>query len=156
MARTPRELDTRDNEKRDRHDSWRPASSLPVPNEVPGIKFRWIRASMLGQSDVKNVSSRFREGWEPVKAEDHPELNVLRDLDSRFPDGVEIGGLILCKTSTENVERRNSYYAQRAQDQINSVDQQYLRENDPRMPMSKPERRTKTTFGRGRPLKSDD
>ena len=104
---------------------------------------------MFGQSDNKNVSSRIREGWEPVKASDHPELQIMSDRDSRFPDNVEVGGLLLCKTATENVTARKGYYEKRATDQMTTVDNNCLRENDPRMPLSRPERRTRTTFGSG-------
>jgi hypothetical protein len=34
-----------------------------------------------------------------------------------------------------------------AKDQMDSVDNTYLSENDPRMPMSKPERTTRVKFG---------
>ena len=62
-------------------DSWRPASALPDPDPIPGWSFRWIRTSSLGQSDNTNVSQKMREGWIPVKAEDHPELQVMSDID---------------------------------------------------------------------------
>jgi hypothetical protein len=84
-----------------------------------------------------------------VRAEDHPELNIMSDRDSRFTDGVEVGGLLLCKTAIENVTARKTYYEKRATDQMSTVDNNYLRENDPRMPLLKPERKTRTTFGSG-------
>lgn len=149
MTRSPRDLETRDQEKR-KTDGWKPPSLLPIPFAQPGVAFRYIRTAAMGDADIKNVSSRFREGWTPVKAEDHPELEVLRDPDSRFKDGVEIGGLLLCKTSEENVAQRNEYFAARTKAQMDSVDQSYLRENDPRMPLSRPERRSRTTFGSGK------
>lgn len=148
MSRNSRELETREKTKRG-NDGWRPPSLLPQPFDKPGVKYRYIRSSSIGQSDIKNVSARFREGWVPVKAEDHPELEVMTDPDSRFKDGIEIGGLLLCQTSEENVARRNEYFAQRTAAQMESVDNNYLRENDPRMPLSKPQRRTRTTFGSG-------
>lgn len=104
---------------------------------------------MFGVADNKNVSARIREGWEPVKTEDHPELQITSDKDSRFPGHVEVGGLLLCKTAVENVTARNSYYEKRATDQMSTVDNNYLRENDPRMPLSRPERKTRTSFGSG-------
>jgi hypothetical protein len=36
-----------------------------------------------------------------------------------------------------------------AQRQMESVDNNYMRENDPRMPVLRPERSTKVTFGSG-------
>lgn len=141
----------RDNETRAstaRKASWKPPSLLPTPDAQDGYKFRWVRVGSRGQPDNKNVSSRLREGWEPVNAKDHPELHIASDSHgARFPDGVEIGGLLLCKTSAENVDARNEYYNTRAQQQMTSVDNNYMRESDPRMPLLKPERRTRVSFG---------
>jgi len=103
----------------------------------------------MGDSDNKNVSARLREGWEPVRAADYPELGLRSDKDSRFPDGVEVGGLLLCKTSSETVRQRREYYEARAAKQMESVDNTYLRQNDPRMPLLAPERKTSTSFGSG-------
>ena len=147
MSRRPRDLETRDNDKRG-NDSWLPPSLLPKPFDKPGVRYRWVRTATQGQTDTRNVSSRFREGWVPVKREDHPELEVLQDRKSEFKDGIEIGGLLLCETSEETVQKREDFYSNRAQQQLESVDHQYLRENDPRMPLSRPQRRTHVTRGR--------
>jgi len=146
-SRTPRDNETREDEKREI--VWRPSSLLPIPLPQPGFVFRWIRTATYGVADNKNVSARIREGWEPVKAVDHPELQIMSDRDSRFPDCVEVGGLLLCKNAIENVTARRNYYEKRATDQMSTVDNNYLRENDPRMPLLKPERKTRTTFGSG-------
>lgn len=106
---------------------------------------------MFGQPDSKNVSARFREHWTPVKASDHPELEITSDRDSKFPHNVEIGGLLLCKIANEHVVARKDYYEKRAANQMASVDNQYLRENDPRMPLLKPQRKSRTSFGSGTP-----
>jgi hypothetical protein len=78
--REPRTLETRESEIRE--ESWEPASILPDPLPQEGWVFRWIRTSMVGTLDNMNVSKRFREGWEPVKAEDHPELQIMSDHKS--------------------------------------------------------------------------
>ncbi len=114
--------------------------------------FRWIRTSLLGAADNRNVSTRMREGWVPVKSEDHPELkDVMNDRDGMFEGCIEIGGLVLCKASREAIEARTKYYDKRNADQIRSVEENFMRENDPRMPLLQPESRTEVTFGRGRP-----
>jgi hypothetical protein len=66
----------------------------------------------------------------------------------RFPDSIEIGGLLLCKTPKEFVSQRNSYYQRQTDGQMQSVDNAFMRENDPRMPVFK-ERRSEVKFGRG-------
>jgi hypothetical protein len=121
---------------------------LPVPEPRPGIEYRWIRTSTLGQSDNTNVSSRFREGWTPVRAEDHPNLQVVSDIDSRFTDNIEVGGLLLCQNSTENVQARRDEQNRQAKSQMQAVDNSYLRNSDPRMPVLNPERSTRSSFGK--------
>ena len=130
-------------------DSWVPQSSLPVPEPKDGWVFRWIRTSSLGRSDNTNVSRQFREGWEPVRAEDHPELKIMSDHNSNFKGNVEVGGLLLCKAPLEKMKARERYFQEVSDRQIDGVDRSYLRENDPRMPLLNPERSTRSTFGRG-------
>jgi hypothetical protein len=67
---------------------------------------------------------------------------------AKFPDSIEVGGLLLCKTPVEFTEQRNAYYRKQADAQMESVDNTYMRENDPRMPMFK-ERKSTVTFGKG-------
>ena len=134
-TRTNRELETRDKNVRRR--SWQRPELLPAPNPEPGYEFRWIRVSTLGAADPMNVSSKFREGWEPVKASDHPEIHMLVVENDKFKDNVVIGGLMLCKTPTELVEDRNAYYQQQTDAQMSAVDNNFMRESDPRMPLFK-------------------
>jgi len=144
--RTQRTQDTRETGERKR--LWQQPSALPAPEPKDGLSYRWIRTSTLGEADNRNVSMRFREGYTPVKAEDHPELMVLSDVDSRFKGNIEVGGLLLCSIPTAIVEDRNDQMNQKAQQQMDSVDRNYLRESDPRMPVLKPERSTRTSFGK--------
>ena len=146
-TRLARELDTR--EKTERPKQWMPPQLLPDPNPEEGYAFRWIRIASLGKDDATNISGKLREGWEPVRASDHPEIRMFGSSgNARFPDSVEVGGLLLCKTPVEFTEQRNSYYRNQAEAQMQSVDNTYMRENDPRMPMFK-ERKSTVTFGKG-------
>lgn len=145
--RTPRNLETREAKVK----AWQPPSLLPEPNEEPGYTFRWIRLSTLSKMDAKNMSSRFREGFEPVRAEDHPEMSLYAVADPRhkYVGCIENGGLLLCKIPNEFVQQRREYYAKQGSLEAQAVDNHLMRENDPRMPLLKPERRTEVTFGSG-------
>ena len=55
---------------------------------------------------------------------------------------------MLCKTPVEFTEQRDAYFAQQAENQMNSVDNTYMRDSDPRMPLFK-ERKSQVTFGKG-------
>ena len=147
--RTKREHETRDVESRT-ETGWVPPSILPNPDPQPGWVFRWVRTSVLGAADNTNVSMRFREGWEAVPVEDHPEMQILTDHNSRFEGSIEVGGLLLCRTAEENMKQRDQYYANKTKQQIDAVDQSYLRESDPRMPVLRPENTTRVGFGNGR------
>ena len=144
--RLERELETRAVQERPKQ--WTPPELLPEPDKQPGFRYRWIRTSILGKTDARNVSAKIREGWEPVKIEEQPKFQLLVDPDSRFKDNVEIGGLLLCKTPEELVEQRNDYYQKQAEDQIQSVDNSLMKQSDPRMPLFK-ERKSTTSFGKG-------
>jgi|TARA_R110000850_G_scaffold219025_1_gene344661 hypothetical protein len=144
--RIDREHTTR--EKSTRKKGWQRPEVLPSPNPEDGYDFKWVRVSTQGTVDATNVSSKLREGWEPVKADDHPEITMVTVENERFKDNVVIGGLMLCKAPKELSEERNEYYEHQTDAQITSVDNSLMRENDPRMPLFN-ERKTKVTFGKG-------
>lgn len=144
--RLNRELETR--EKTARKRAWVRADTLPNPTPEDGYEFHWVRVSTRGEVDPMNVSLKLREGWEPVKASDHPEIFVAGVENERFKDNILIGGLLLCKAPIEMVQDRNEFFLGESANQIRSVDNNLMRENDPRMPLFN-ERKTKVSFGKG-------
>ena len=144
--RLARELDTR--EVFSRPEMWRPPETLPMPDERPGWTHRYVRISTLGTADPSNISSKFREGYEPCKGEEYPELMVHASTEGRFKGNIEVGGLLLCRIPSEFMKQRSAYYDQQNRAQTESVDNNFLRENDPRMPLFS-EKRSKVTFGSG-------
>lgn len=144
--RLTRELETRTVQERPKQ--WAPPELLPEPDKQPGFAYRWIRVSTLNNADPRNLSAKLREGWEPVKIEEQPKFQLLIDPNSRFKDNVEVGGLLLCKTPEELVAQRNSYYQKQSEGQIESVDNNLMRQSDPRMPLFN-ERKSTASFGKG-------
>lgn len=145
--RLQRELDTRKEAERPRQ--WQPAELLPEPDKQPGFKYRWIRVSTNGEADARNLSRALREGWEPVRVEEQPRMKLLIDPNSRFKDNIEIGGLVLCKTPEEFVEQRNEHFQKLTDAQTKAVDNSFMRENDPRMPLYS-EKKSNVSFGKGK------
>ena len=131
-----------------RKQAWRRPETLPAPKEEAGYTYRWIRTTTQGQVDATNVSSKLREGWEPVKASDHPEITSVTIENDKFKDNIVIGGLMLCKAPIELKEERTAFFKQQTDNQMRSVDNNLMRENDPRMPLFN-DRKTKITFGKG-------
>jgi len=148
MTQNRQNRDTETREQTVRKKAWARPTVLPDPIPQDGYKFHWVRVSTMGQPDSTNVSSKLREGWEPVRAEDHPEIFSDAVDDVRFKDNVIVGGLMLCKAPIELVAERTEYYEKLTESQMQSVDQGLMRENDPRMPLFN-DRKTKVTFGKG-------
>ena len=144
--RKPREADSRAVARRP--NMWQAPEVLPNPDPRPGWKHRWVRTSTLGTADPSNVSSKLREGYEPCKAEDYPELMLHAATEGRFKGAIEVGGLLLCRIPEEFMEQRAQYYEQQNKAQVESVDNNFLRQSDARMPLFA-EKSTKVSFGSG-------
>ena len=140
--RTPRDTMSRDKQARY---VYTPPTALPDPTPEPGYVYRWVATHVLGQAEPTNVSRKMRDGWVPVKAEDHPELMLEGNAKT---GNVEIGGLMLCKMAAERARARDDYYNQQAQNQMDSVDNHFMRNNDPRMPLFA-DRKSSVSGGRG-------
>ena len=146
-SRTPRSLDCRDSSKQE--EPWAPPTLLPVPEPQDGWEFRWGRVAIRDEADNRNISQKLRDGWEPVKLSDHPNLHIIPDVDSRFEGNAVVGGLMLCKNIQSKVQARAEYYQEQSRAQMEAVDGNYMRESDARMPMLQSERKTRITFGDG-------
>lgn len=145
--RLAREVQNRSASERPK--AWHRPETLPQPDREPGYAYRWIRVAMNGQNDAKNVSGKLREGWEPVRIEEQPQFKMLVDPNSRFKDNIEVAGLLLCKMPLEFVEQRTAYYAKATKDNMDAVDNNFMRENDARMPLFR-EKKSSSSFGQGR------
>jgi len=137
----PRDTESRENQTRE---VYSPPSQLPTPDPQGGYVFRWIATHAVGVADHANVSRKVREGWEPVKAEDHPELML-----GKITGNVEIGGLMLCKMPAERAQARTRYYQDQAARQMDAVNTSYLQQNNPVMPKFNKSRSEVTRGSRG-------
>ena len=144
--RLQREMESRTTQERPKQ--WQQAELLPEPDKEPGYAYRWVRTATLNTADPRNLSGKLREGWEPVQVEEQPKFKLLIDPNSRFSGNIEIGGLLLCKCPTELMEQRNEYFARQARSQEEAVNNNLMRQSDPRMPIFN-ERKSSTSFGKG-------
>ena len=91
-----------------------------------------------------SVVMQFAEehGLQMVKR-NQAEIEELGDLV-----GFPVRQFQLCKAPKEMVEARDAFYRKQSQSQMDTVDSNYMRENDPRMPVFN-DRKSKVTFGGG-------
>ena len=151
-TRTPRSNSTR--AKQARREPWKPPSMLDAPPAPEGYRHRWIRAEVMGFDDRKNVAARSREGWELVRGEDHPDFEIPTIEDGKHAGVIGVGGLLLAKIPVEVVEERKEYFQSMTRNQMAAVDNDLAREQHPAMPISKPDRHSRVTFGG--PQKEED
>ena len=139
-------------EKKTRRKPWQPPSMLDAPEAPAGYKHRWIRAEVRGHDDRANMSKRIREGFEPVRAEDYPDFDAPTVDQGQHAGVIGVGGLILAKIPEETIEERDAYFQRQTDDQISGVDNDLLRDSDPRMPIRPTDiqRSSKTQFGSAR------
>ena len=143
--RTPRNSQTR--EKSVRPTPLKPPSQLYAPPPPKGFVHRWVRESVMGFDDKKNLSARLREGFELVRADEYPDFEAPTIQDGKHAGVIGVGGLVLARIPEETVSQRKSYFQGQTRDQMTAVDNDLMREQHPSMPISKPDRQSRVTFG---------
>jgi hypothetical protein len=144
--RSPREVEKREQDLRT--EDWTPPNLLPDPLPKDGWTFKWVRISTRGNDDPMNYSKKLREGWEAVPVNEAPEMeHLILDPSPRFEGKVEVGGLLLCRMPTGRAEQRNNFYSSQSVEALRSVDQSLMRESNPRMPITNPDRKSRVSFG---------
>jgi hypothetical protein len=103
-----------------------------------------------GADDRKNLNARLREGYELVRAEEHPDWDLPTINDGKHSGVIAVGGLVLGRIPIDLAKQRDEYYRKQAENQQEAVDNDFLRENNPTMPLQKPERQSRVTFGGSR------
>ena len=148
MDRTPRSETAK--AKTARVQTWKPPSTLDAPPAPAGYAHRWIRIEANGFDDRKNLSARLREGFELVRAEEYPDWELPSIQDGKHAGVIGVGGLVLARIPIDIAAQRNAYYRRQANEQLAAVDNDLMRESNPTMPISKPERQSRVTFGGNR------
>ena len=147
--RKPREATSR--AKTQRRKPWAPPSKLEAPEAPAGFQHRWVRTALRGEDDKTNVHAKMREGWEPVRADEYPDLaeNYPVIEEGKNAGVIGVGGLMLCRIPEETVEERTEYYRDQTRNQMKAVDENLMREQHPSMPIHT-DRQSRVTFG-GKP-----
>ena len=125
---------------------WTPPNSLDAPPAPTGYRHHWIRESILGQLDTKNVASSLREGFELVRADEYPESKYPEMTEGRYAGIIAVGGLLLARIPEEIAIQIDAYYKKQNEAKEEAVDNNLMKEQHPSMRFSK-ESNTRVTFG---------
>ena len=150
--RTPRETQTRQSQERK---VWRQGTALEAPEPPLGFRHRWIRESVMEYDDKTNVHKRRQEGYDLVRAEEYPEYTGPVVDEGRNAGIIGVGGLVLARIPEELAEQRNQHYQKTTRNQMDAVDRDWMRENNPPMPKMAPQRKSSVSFG-SRPKNDGD
>lgn len=142
--------ETQSRERTERKMEWNPGSALSAPEPPLGYKHRWIRESVMEFDDKTNVHKKRQEGWDLVRAEEYPDYVGPVVDEGRNAGVIGVGGLVLARIPVELVDQRNQHYQGVTQQQMDAVDRDWMRENNPAMPKLAPQRKSSVSFGSGR------
>ena len=146
MARVV-EKKSRTDSERDRdsrlHTKERP-NWLDIPENVintfddKGFALKWVRISVRGEEDTKNIGVRLNEGWEFVTEEECPEMaRNFKGLDHGRLSGCIIrGDVALAKMPHELREDRIFRANERTRMLNEAVNNNLMRDNDSRAPIT--------------------
>ena len=132
--------------KTERPKEYKPPSSLDAPPAPDGFRHRWIRAESMGFNDTKNIHGRLRSGYELVRADEYDSDTYPTVLDGKYAGVIGVGGLLLARIPEELAQSCVDYQKRQTEGQDESVENDLLRDQDKRMPISV-DRNSKHTFG---------
>ncbi len=102
---------------------WVRPSSLEAPPPRPGMAQRWIRITVRGEDDPRNVSMRMREGWQPRKPDTISEDFLGLGSQAGLSEGRYIvDDLMLCEMPQERYEMRQDYFRRETEQQMMAVE----------------------------------
>ena len=149
INKTSRKLETRETEARPK--AWVPPSSLEAPQPDEGWHHRWVRYEYRGIPDDKNVNGRLRQGYDFVKSDTYGDrLDIPAIADGKFKGVIGIGGLILMRCPIETKKQRDAYFKSQTEGQMQSVDNDLMKDEHPNMPIHR-ERQSRVSFGGPKP-----
>ena len=143
--RINRETVTR--EKTERVAEWKAPTTLEAPEAPIGYKHRWIRESVMDFDDRNYIHKKRREGYELVRAEEYPDFDAPVIDEGRNAGCIGVGGLLLARIPEEIANQRNTHYSRKAQNQMDAVDNDWMKDNNPAMPKLNPQRKSSVSFG---------
>jgi hypothetical protein len=100
----------------------------------------------MGFQDTKNIAGRLRSGYELVRSDEYPDTDYPIVEDGKYKGVIGVGGLVLARVPEEIADQRNEYYTKQAQDNVDAVDNDLMKEQHPSMPINI-DRQTRVTFG---------
>ena len=125
---------TETREEQTREYTYEEPNLLDIPDSVydrflsQGLVLRWIRISLKGDDDYKNVGRKTQQGYEFVDPKEVPEMlptSIVVDK-GRYENCVVRGDVALAKIAKGQADARNKYYQEKSDSMMDAVNQQLM------------------------------
>jgi len=122
---------------------WIRPSSLTAPPARDGFVQRWIRVTVRGVEDPRNVNMKFREGWSPRAMDTIPGEFLGLGIRADQADGhFVVDDLMLCEMPKEMYQQRADYYQSQTDQQMVAVETDLENVEVPGQPIMKTHKST--------------
>jgi hypothetical protein len=102
---------------------WVRPSSLEAPPAREGMTQRWVRKSLFGVDDPKNLNRAWREGWRPRSPESLPEdWRIYATFADKTDGMIVVDDLILMEINSDILVKRKAAIERATEMQILSVE----------------------------------
>ena len=103
--------------------AWVRPSSLDAPDPREGMTQRWVRKSLFGADDPKNLNRSWREGWRPRPPDTLPEdWRIYATFADKNDGMIVVDDLILMEIPSDVLSSRKSATEKATAEQILSVE----------------------------------
>jgi len=138
-TRVSRQEETRANSHRDY--TYTPPSEMDIPSELEekfldaGFKLRWIRFTLNGEEDYRNLGKKQREGYEFVTLDEvKGHLSMVKEVDTKnHRNLVTVGDLALAKIPLYKSNARKKYFEGKAKELELAVKGELRQASNPKM-----------------------
>lgn len=122
---------------------------IPENKKQADMEYVWVRHELLNNTDDANVHERLREGYEPVTPNELGD-DYHADVMSagKHAGTVRSGDLILMKNTKELVDQKKAYYEDQTRKMGNAYNAEYMRQQNPNMPVTDDSTSSSTRGGR--------
>ncbi len=103
--------------------AWIRPSSLDAPPARQGMTQRWVRKSLRGADDPKNLNRTWREGWRPRDPDSlSEEWRIYANFADKSEGMIVVDDLILMEIDSGVLTRRKAAIEKATNMQMRSVD----------------------------------
>lgn len=119
-------------------------SALDAPDPREGMTQRWVRCSVRGEADPRNLNQRMREGWRARHPDTLPEDWSAFAPADKTNGQIKVDDLVLMEIPTKVLAQRKAYTDEQTRRQMQGVEHDLERSQMPGHPITK-EHKTSVT-----------